>query len=129
MMPRGRPVGRTTSPVTTAVGAPSPCGSQPVSLRTQEDRDDDVLDPALDLLLAPPALLDQEGKWAPVVQRQGVSVARSTSNPGRSGMTASTASTMSGSTLIELADLHGVSVSMIKRVVRDEGAWKCQRTP
>ena len=36
---------------------------------------------------------------------------------------------LGGSTLIELADLYGVSASTIKRVLRDEGARKYQRTP
>ena len=38
------------------------------------------------------------------------------------------ASYLSGSRLIDLAEEHGVSASTIKRVLRDEGARKHQRT-
>ncbi len=38
------------------------------------------------------------------------------------------ASYLSGSRLIDLAEEHGVSASTIKRVLRDEGARKYQRT-
>lgn len=50
---------------------------------------------------------------------------------GRAKVDPRTAATLylDGSTLIELADLYGVSTSTIKRVLHSEGTRKYQRTP
>ena len=83
----------------------------------------DALGKALELVRAQPARHGGAGVSA-ALHRSGAPAT------GRARVDPSTAAAvyLRGSTVIELADLFGVSVSTIKRVLRDEGVRKHRQT-